>query len=201
MRLSCEGSSDRDRDRDNSLEAKEFNALVRTRARRTKAINWLKLRRPWSDMLQVCVCGGEEEGRGDRFQRRFTQTSPVSQRSMFLSTRIHDHTQQIFPDSPYWVPDLLHTDIAHTCCISFFFFTKDHQIPSQLPELWRSHPVQVDKFDSSVLVFHSDCSFHFDENNQVFDGRFVHSNSTCRCCYGIYRLYRCSCHCCSRDFT
>ena len=28
----------------------------------------------------------------------------------------------------------------------------------QLPERWRSHPVQIDTLGSGVLVFHSDCN-------------------------------------------
>ena len=77
----------------------------------------------------------------------------------------------------------------------------DRQIPPQQPERWRSLPVEMDTLGSSVLVSHSDCNFHFDENSQVFDGRFVHSNGICRCCYGYYRLFCFPCHCCSRDLT
>ena len=72
-----------------------------------------------------CVCGrerrrGEETGFNDGSPKRLLsakETCSSAPESMIILNRF-------FPDSPDWVPDLLHTDIAHTCCISFFFFTR-----------------------------------------------------------------------------
>ena len=67
------------------------------------------------------VTSGTAQAFLGRFQRRFTQTSPLSQRNPCSSAPESMIILNRFPpDSPDWVPDLLHIDVAHTCCISLY---------------------------------------------------------------------------------
>ena len=143
------------------------------------------------------VTSGTAQAYLNRFQRRFTQTSPVSQRyHMFLSTRVHDHTRQISSRFAWQCarlvahrhgPHVLHVLVLFTRIVVFHLNSPSVGVRT----LFRlTHLVQMPS-----------CKFHSDENNQVFDGRFVNINSICRWCCGFYRFYRYPCHCCSRGIS
>ena len=149
-----------------------------------------------------------------RFQQWLTQTSPVCQRHcVFLSTRVHDHIQQVFhirqtgyqscrrqTERRNGIPEMSQNRrCPHVFNFSLLFRLRRFHLESPstcVPTRRSTHLGQMFTFATE------DCNIRFRRGQSGRRWtRPVHNNSTCLCFHGSCRLCQNSCHCCSRDLT